>query len=186
MEKRKAIFLDRDGTINVDKDYLYKIEDFEFENGAKEGLKILNDLGYELIVVTNQSGIARGYYTEEDVEKLHEFMINELLKIGVKIRYCYYCPHHPEKAIAKYNLNCSCRKPNPGMIYMGITDFNIDVAKSFMVGDKKSDVEAGRRAGIRSILITKSEYVESEEEKNFLKFNKLYEFAKYLEKKMKL
>ncbi|MEG0729906.1 MAG: HAD family hydrolase [Cetobacterium sp.] len=113
---KKTIFLDRDGTINVEKNYLHKIEDFEFENRAIEALKILSDLGYQLIVVTNQSGIARGYYGEEDLEKLNNYMMEELKKNGVEITACYFCPHHLEKGVGRYKVECECRKPNPGML----------------------------------------------------------------------
>ncbi|MGL5662406.1 MAG: D-glycero-alpha-D-manno-heptose-1,7-bisphosphate 7-phosphatase, partial [Cetobacterium sp.] len=106
---RKVIFLDRDGTINVEKSYLHKWEDFEFEKNAIEGLKKLKDLGYEFIVVTNQSGIGRGYYTEEDLVTLNNQMTEKLKEFGIEILECFYCPHHPEKGIGKYKVDCNCR-----------------------------------------------------------------------------
>lgn len=151
--KNKAIILDRDGTINVEKDYLHKIEDFEFETGVVEGLKILAELGYIFIVVTNQSGIARGFYTEEDLRILNNHIGEILKKEGIKIEKFYYCPHHPEKGIGKYRVECECRKPNPGMLEEAIKEFNIDRESSFMVGDNISDIEAGIRAGVTPILV---------------------------------
>ncbi|MGL5000760.1 MAG: D-glycero-beta-D-manno-heptose 1,7-bisphosphate 7-phosphatase [Cetobacterium sp.] len=150
---RKIIFLDRDGTINVEKSYLHKWEDFEFEKNAIAGLIELKNLGYEFIVVTNQSGIARGYYSEEDLKTLNTRMVTELQKHGVEILECYYCPHHPDKGIGHYKADCDCRKPNPGMLLEGIKKYNVDLNNSFMVGDKKGDLEAGKKAGLKSILV---------------------------------
>lgn len=184
--KNKAVFLDRDGTINIDKVYLYKLEEFEFINGAVEGLKILSDLGYILIVVTNQSGIARGYYTEEDCEKLNNFMADELKKYGIEIKKSYYCPHHPEKGIGKYKTECSCRKPNPGMILEGIREFDIDVENSYIVGDKLSDAEAGMKAGIQGVVVQTGLEPVTFTEKNILLYSSLYEFAEDLRKKSEI
>lgn len=150
---RKVIFLDRDGTINVEKSYLHKWEDFEFEKNVIDGLKELKKMGYEFIVVTNQSGIARGYYSEDDLKALNNEMVKELKKHDIDILECYYCPHHPEKGLNQYKKNCDCRKPNPGMLLEGIKKYNVDIENSFMIGDKKSDLEAGKKAGLKSILI---------------------------------
>lgn len=186
IEKRKAIFLDRDGTINIDKEYLYKIEDFEFEPKACEALKILSDLGYLLIIVTNQSGVARGYYKEEDVELLHRDLLQILLEKGIKISKVYYCPHHPTKGIGKYKIDCDCRKPSPGMILNGIKDFNIDPSLSYMIGDKKSDVEAGIRACVSSVFLNNGkEKIDNNFPQDVLIFNSLYDFAIFLKKQSK-
>ncbi|MGL4424829.1 MAG: D-glycero-beta-D-manno-heptose 1,7-bisphosphate 7-phosphatase [Cetobacterium sp.] len=150
---KKVIFLDRDGTINVEKSYLHKWEDFEFEKNAIEGLLELKKLGYEFIVVTNQSGIARGYYSEDDLNRLNSEMVKELKKYDIEILECYYCPHHPEKGTGKYRVDCDCRKPNPGMLEKGIDKYNIDIQNSFMVGDKISDLEAGVRVDLKPILV---------------------------------
>ncbi|MGL5349153.1 MAG: D-glycero-beta-D-manno-heptose 1,7-bisphosphate 7-phosphatase [Cetobacterium sp.] len=150
---RKVIFLDRDGTINVEKSYLHKWEDFEFEKNVIDGLKELKKMGYEFIVVTNQSGIARGYYSEDDLKALNNEMVKELKKHDIDILECYYCPHHPEKGLDQYKKNCDCRKPNPGMLLEGIKKYNVDIENSFMIGDKKTDLEAGKKAGLKSILI---------------------------------
>ncbi|WP_047382998.1 D-glycero-beta-D-manno-heptose 1,7-bisphosphate 7-phosphatase [Cetobacterium sp. ZWU0022] len=167
---RKVIFLDRDGTINIEKSYLHKWEDFEFEINVIEGLKALKSLGYEFIVVTNQSGIARGYYTEEDLKTLNSEMVKKLNEYDIDILECYYCPHHPEKGLEEYKKSCDCRKPNPGMLLEGIKKYNIDVKNSFMIGDKKSDLEAGKNAGLKSILILTGygKKVEKEVESEYL------------------
>lgn len=150
---KKIIFLDRDGTINVEKSYLHKWEDFEFEKNAIEGLIALKKLGYEFIIVTNQSGIGRGYYTEDDLNLLNNKMVEKLSEYGIDILECYYCPHHEEKGIGKYKVKCNCRKPNPGMLLKGIEKYNIDLNNSYMVGDKLSDLKAGEKVGIKSILV---------------------------------
>lgn len=183
-ERKKAIFLDRDGTINVDKDYLYKIEDFQFEPKADEALKILYDLGYILIIVTNQSGIARGYYSEEDVEILHQDLSKILQEKGIEISKFYYCPHHPTKGVGKYKTDCECRKPNPGMLLKGIEEFSIDTSLSYMVGDKKSDVDAGLKAGVTSIFLNNGkEEIPKDLSENVLVFKSLYDFAIFLKNK---
>lgn len=150
---KKIVFLDRDGTINVEKSYLHKWEDFEFEKNVIEGLKAIKKLGFEFVVVTNQSGIGRGYYTEDDLIKLNNSMTEELKKHGIDILECYYCPHHLEKGIGIYKAECECRKPNPGMLKEAMQKYDIDIKNSFMVGDKGSDLEAGKNAGVQSILV---------------------------------
>lgn len=150
---KKIVFLDRDGTINIEKSYLHKWEDFEFEKNAIAGLIKLKDMGFEFIVVTNQSGIARGYYTEEDLILLNSKMTEKLKEYDINILDCYYCPHHPEKGVGEYKIDCSCRKPEPGMLLKGIDKYDVDLKKSYIVGDKLSDLEAGERVGIKSILV---------------------------------
>lgn len=149
----KAVFLDRDGTINVEKNYLYKIEDFEFIEGAPEAIKLLNDNGYKVIVVTNQAGVARGYYTEDDVKKLHKYIDGELKKYGAHIDAYYYCPHHPIYGIGEYKVECNCRKPKPGLLERAIEDFGISVENSWLIGDNKTDIEAGNRLNLNTILV---------------------------------
>lgn len=185
--ENKAIFLDRDGTINIDKNYMYKIEDFEFAEGAVEGLKILYDLGYKLIVVTNQAGIGRGYYTEEDLEKLNAYMEDRLSDAGIKIEKCYFCPHHAEHGIGEYKIECECRKPKPGMILEGIKEFNIDPEKSFMVGDKLSDAEAGINAGVTPVVVETGKEITDEIKKRKIEiYPTIYEFAINLQEKLKI
>jgi len=142
---QKAIFLDRDGVINVDKAYVYKVEDFEFCNGIFETLSHFQKLGYLLIIVTNQSGIGRGYYSEEDFQTLSRWMRKELLDANIKLDAIYHCPHAPE-------ANCTCRKPKSGMFEEAIKTFDIDVKSSWMIGDKTSDIEAAKGAKIENTI----------------------------------
>ena len=150
----KALFLDRDGVINVEKDYLFRIEDFEFIQGVFDTLRAYQDAGYLLIIVTNQAGIARGYYTEEDFRVLNRWMLKEFEKHGINITKVYYSPYHPENGTGAYKKDTSCRKPNPGMILTAAREFDIDLEQSLLVGDKESDIEAGINAGIpRNVLV---------------------------------
>ena len=148
----KAIFLDRDGTINVEKDYIYKSEDLVFEEGTIEALKTFKNLGYILIVVSNQSGIARGYFTEKDLNIFNNSMNEILKKNGVEITEFYCCPHHPD-GIGEYKKVCECRKPNNKMIEEAIKKYNIDREKSYMIGDKTSDIGAGLKSNLKTVLV---------------------------------
>jgi len=185
---KKCIFLDRDGNINVEKDYLYKIEEFEFIDGAKEAIKIFNNLGYLVVVVTNQSGIGRGYYSEDDVKVLHDYLKKEVNKIGGDIDAFYFCPHHPQKGIGKYKLECDCRKPNSGMFLDAKKDLNINFLSSIVVGDKISDVKAGENLGMRSILVKTGHGLKEKQKLNNTCeiYETLYEFAKQLERESKI
>ena len=149
---KKAIFLDRDGTINVEKDYIYKSEDLVFEEGSIEALKTFKNLGYILIVVSNQSGIARGYFTEEDLNIFNNNMNEILKKNGVEITEFYCCPHHPD-GIEEYKKVCECRKPNNKMIEDAIKKYNINREKSYMIGDKTSDIGAGLKSNLKTVLV---------------------------------
>lgn len=148
----KAVFFDRDGTLNVEKDYLYRPEDFQWEQDAVEAIKYCHEQGYLVIVVTNQSGVARGYYKEEDILRLHEYMDGLLAREGTKIDGYYYCPHHPQAQVERYRQNCSCRKPLPGLVIQAIKDFDIEPSRSLMIGDKPRDVECGQAAGVKGVL----------------------------------
>ena len=141
---QKALFLDRDGVVNVEKEYLYKIEDLEFIEGIFELCRHYQSLGYLIFIVTNQSGIARKYYSEEDFSTLTQWMIDAFKKEGVTITKVYHCPHHP-----KISGACSCRKPEPGMLLQAAKEYNLDLSQSIMIGDKERDVEAGINAGLR-------------------------------------
>lgn len=152
--KAKAVFLDRDGVLNVDVDYLYKIDDFQWVDEAPEALVYLVKQGYHLFVVTNQSGIARGYYTVDDMQQLHAHMQQELQKYGAQIERFYYCPHHKEGKIAEYAIECDCRKPKPGMLLQALAEYAIDKKQSFLIGDSKRDIEAAQAAGIKGYLFT--------------------------------
>lgn len=145
-----AVFLDRDGTINVEKSYVYRLADWEWLPGAIEGIRRLNRAGFKVIAVSNQSGIARGYYTMRDVDDLH-FEINEELKRqGAWIDAFYYCPHHPDFGSIR---ECRCRKPAPGLILDSARDMHLDLASSYLVGDKSTDVQAALAAGVVPILV---------------------------------
>lgn len=149
----KAIFLDRDGTLNVDVNYLYKIEDFAWVPEAREALAYLVQQGFTLFVITNQSGIARGYYTIAQMEQLHKHMNQELAQVGAHIEKFYYCPHHQKEGVLpEYVKDCDCRKPKPGMLLQAMAEYDIDKAASLMIGDSKRDVEAAEAAGIRGVL----------------------------------
>ncbi|MEA1892978.1 MAG: HAD family hydrolase [Campylobacterota bacterium] len=143
MVLRKALFLDRDGVINVEKDYLYKREDVEFIDGIFELCLHYQKLGYIIVVVTNQSGIARGYYSEKKFLKLSAWMVDEFLDKHIVVQNIYHCPHHPD-----ITGSCRCRKPNSGMLMDAKRDFDIDLQNSIIVGDKERDIEAGLNAGL--------------------------------------
>lgn len=145
--KNKAVFLDRDGTINVEKNYLYKKEDFEFEEGVIEGLRILQNLGFKLVVISNQSGIGRGYYTKEDAEHLFEYMVQELKKRNINIDKVYYCPHYKEE--------CNCRKPKLGLFYKAKEDLNLDFSECYAIGDKLRDVAICEKELVHGFLLSK-------------------------------
>ncbi len=158
--KDKAVFFDRDGVLNVDVDYLYRIEDLVWVDGAREALAHLCKLGYKIFVVTNQSGVARGYYTIEDMNKLHAHMASELEKYGTKIEKFYYCPHHKEGKVAEYAIECDCRKPKPGMIIQALAENDLDKEACFLIGDSKRDVEAAEAADIKGYLFKNGNLLE--------------------------
>ena len=149
---KRAVFLDRDGTINIEKEYLYQATDFEFIPGAAEAIRLINQAGILVVVVTNQSGVARGYYTEGDVDNLHRHIDSELEHCGAHVDAWLYCPHHPTGR-GSYALPCNCRKPFPGMLQNAARSNDIDLENSTMIGDKLADIEAGLAAGCRTILV---------------------------------
>lgn len=152
-KQRKAAFIDRDGVINVDKGYVNKITEFEYMPGAISGLRELHELGFEIIIVTNQSGIARGYYTEEQFNILSDYVEADLKTNGVPILETFYCPHHPDATVPEYKQVCRCRKPEPGMILDAAIKHGILISESILIGDKDSDMAAGRQAGIESCFL---------------------------------
>lgn len=156
MDGNKAVFLDRDGTINIDKNYLYKISDFEYKDGALEGLKILTDMGYMLVIITNQSGIARGYYTEEDYLKLNAWLENDFEKNGIRLAGSYYCPHLTDGIVPQYAKICNCRKPKTALFWKAAKDLNIDMDRSFAIGDKKRDLSICDESGVIGILLSEN------------------------------
>ena len=140
---KKALFLDRDGIVNIEKNYLHKIDDFEFIDGIFDLCKYYQNLGYLIFIVTNQSGIARGYYSEEDFALLTSWMLKEFVKKNIEIKKVYHCPHHPD-----ISGECDCRKPHAGMLLNAAKEYNIDLKNSVMVGDKERDIEAALNAGV--------------------------------------
>lgn len=184
----KAIFLDRDGTINKDTGYVSQIKEFEFLPGVVEALKILNDLGFLLIIITNQSGIARGFYSENDFVKLDNWMRSELLKHGIRISKTYYCPHLSISNIPKYRKACQCRKPKTGLFEQAIREFNIDLKNSFVIGDHMRDCELARKNKCYGMLVGNTEdlriikKVSDGKYSNILYFENLFQCALYIKK----
>lgn len=160
----KALFLDRDGIINVDGHYVHKKEDFRFVDGIFALCRAAKEKGYRIIVFTNQSGIARGYYSEEEFMLLTDWMCACFAEQGISIDAVYYCPFHPEKGIGKYKTESYDRKPNPGMLFKARDAYGIDLRNSVVLGDKDSDVAAGRNAGVGTLLQMPSEYGKSTSE----------------------
>lgn len=150
--RKPAAFLDRDGTLNEDAGYVHRPEEFRWLPGAQETIKLLNNAGYLVFVVTNQAGVGRGYYTEADVERLHAWMNGQLRSQGAHVDAFYFCPHHPESGIGDYRQTCTCRKPEPGLFSKAASDWGIDLARSVGLGDKESDAEASRRAGVGHLV----------------------------------
>ncbi len=150
---RPALFLDRDGVLNEDRGYVHRWEDFRWIPGAREAVAAFNARDWWVFVVTNQSGVGRGYYPEDDVHALHARMLEELAAAGARIDAFYHCPFHPEALEDRYrHPDPPDRKPNPGMLLRAMAEWPVDTARSVMVGDKAIDVEAGRRAGVRALL----------------------------------
>jgi D-glycero-D-manno-heptose 1,7-bisphosphate phosphatase len=147
---RRAVFLDRDGTLNVEKEYLYRPEDWEWIPGAIEAIRLLNAAGFVVVVTSNQSGVARGYYNEQAVRDLHATVDRWLKAEGARVDGYYYCPHHPQYGAVR---DCDCRKPAPGMLLAGAREHDIDLKKSYVVGDKSADVGAARAVGATPILV---------------------------------
>jgi len=151
---RPALFLDRDGVINVDHSYVFRREDFEWVDGAQAVIRRFNDMGWWVFVVTNQSGIARGYYTEEQMQALHDWMSAELASTGARFDRIYHCPFHEDGTIPRYTRDSYDRKPKPGMLIRAMTDFPVIKERSFLIGDKQADLDAAKAAGVRGFLFT--------------------------------
>ncbi|MFH8133509.1 D-glycero-beta-D-manno-heptose 1,7-bisphosphate 7-phosphatase [Pantoea osteomyelitidis] len=154
--KVPAIFLDRDGTLNVDHGYVHEIDNFQFIDGVIEAMRELKNMGFALVLVTNQSGIARGMFTEDQFMQLTEWMDWSLADRDVDLDGIYYCPHHPEGSVAEYRQECDCRKPQPGMLLSAQKELHIDMAASYIVGDKPDDMHAGAAAGVGTKVLVKT------------------------------
>ena len=148
IEKKRAIFLDRDGVININHGYVYDIDSFEFIDGIFEVARAAHASGYKLIVITNQSGIGRGYYSEQQFHQLTEWMCNEFLNVGAPIEKVYFSPFHPTAGLGAYKKDDVSRKPHPGMIRQAQQDKNLNLRSSILIGDKASDIQAGIAAGV--------------------------------------
>ena len=147
---KSALLLDRDGVINIDFGYVHSMNNFKWISGAKETIKMANDLGILVIVITNQAGIARGIYSERQFKLFSKEINNELKDFGAHIDATYFCPHHPTEGINKYKINCKCRKPKNGLIKKAILDWKLQKRKCFLIGDKESDIIAAKKSGIES------------------------------------
>jgi D-glycero-D-manno-heptose 1,7-bisphosphate phosphatase len=156
MSPRRAAFLDRDGVINRDIGYLCRWQDFEFLPGALEAMRRLHAAGHALVIVTNQSGIARGYYSEADYQALTAQLRTAMTEAGCPAAGIYHCPHHPTGAVQEFAVECDCRKPQPGMLLQAARELNLDLGRSFMVGDKLADAQAGRAAGVGQVYLVRS------------------------------
>ena len=161
----KVVFVDRDGTINVNVEYLDDPDNFQMYPGVAEGIKLLRDKGFKIVVVTNQSGISRGFFTEETLEKIHKRMNKELLEKGATVDAIYYCPHHPED-------KCNCRKPKTELFEKAIKDFDVDVNNSYIIGDRMLDIEAGSKMNLKTVLVPEKKDLVSKEmnESEYLRF----------------
>ncbi|MEI6056067.1 MAG: HAD family hydrolase [Lentisphaerota bacterium] len=153
INKSKACFLDRDGVLIEEKIYLASISDVYIFPETYDALKLLKDDGFKIIVVTNQAGVAKGYYDESTIPMIHEEIDRQLALAGVGVDAYYYCPHHPKGKVQEYAIKCDCRKPAPGMILQAVNNFDIDLAKSFLIGDKMSDIGVAENAGCLGILV---------------------------------
>ena len=153
MKKNIAVFLDRDGTINEEVGYLDSLDKFKLIPGAYEAIRLINESGMKAVVISNQAGVARGFFTEDFVKITNEHLQTVLRQEGAYIDNFYYCPHHPLEGIKPYRRVCNCRKPAPGMLLQAAHDLDIDLTRSYMVGDRFNDIEAGKEIGVRGILV---------------------------------
>lgn len=151
--KRRAVFLDRDGVINEEHGYITKWEEFKILPQVVESIQSLKDHGFVIVVITNQSGIAKGLYTEEDVRMIHQQFNHFLAQHATSVDGFYYCPHHPQGNIQEYSINCHCRKPENGMILQAAEDFNLNLEASYLIGDAERDILAGKKSGLTTIRV---------------------------------
>lgn len=176
MMNTKAVFLDRDGTINVEKKYLYRIADFEYLPRSLDGLKLFQDAGYLLIIITNQSGIARGLFSEDDYNRLNAWMLKDLASKGINIKKVYMCPHLACSAITRYRIHCSCRKPKLGLFFRAIQDYSINLSNSVAIGDNERDLSICSISKCRGYIIDPSKTKQLMNQ-NLTRVNNIYEAA---------
>jgi D-glycero-D-manno-heptose 1,7-bisphosphate phosphatase len=184
--KIKVAFLDRDGVINKEVNYLHRREDFDYTENCVEALKKLRLLNYQIIIVTNQAGIARGYYTEEDYQELTAWFLADLANRGVEVLDVFHCPHHPEGSVKGLAVECDCRKPKPGMLHKAMQKYNIDIEQSIMVGDKVSDADAGSRAGLENCFLVRTGHIIRGNFVKFESYTSLHELVLELEARLKI
>lgn len=153
MKKNKAVFLDRDGTINEEVGYLDSLDKLKIIPCAYEAIRLVNESGMKVVVISNQSGVARGLFTEKFVQKANDYLQKILSERGAHINKFYYCPHHPTEGTGPYRRICACRKPAPGMLVQAARDLNIDLTKSYLIGDRFNDMEAAKKVGATGILV---------------------------------
>jgi D-glycero-D-manno-heptose 1,7-bisphosphate phosphatase len=156
MNTQAAVFLDRDGVINYDPGYVYQKKDFQFIPGIFDACRKFIQLGYKIIIITNQSGIARGFYSEDDFKQLTQWMLHQFDEQDVSITDVYYCPHHNDYGKGSYKIACDCRKPKPGMIKQAEKEHHLDLSQSILIGDKPSDIKAGQAAGVAKNYLVKT------------------------------
>jgi D-glycero-D-manno-heptose 1,7-bisphosphate phosphatase len=180
----RAVFLDRDGVITPEPPhYAHELKQLAFIPKSADAVRLLNENGFLVIIVSNQAGIARGYYQEEDAALFNQAMREKLAEEGAHIDAIYYCPHHPEATVGRYRVDCDCRKPKPGMLIRAERELNIDLKQSFLVGDKLSDIEAGKRAGCKTIMVKtghgNDELKSSDVDCNYIAYN-LYNAVEHI------
>ena len=174
----KIAFLDRDGVINTEVNYLYRIDDFRFTDRCVDGLLNLRNLGFQIVIITNQAGIAKGLYSVKDYFTLTEHLLRELTVSGVDILDIIYCPHHKKGVVKEFTLDCSCRKPLPGMIDRVKSEYDVNLEESIVVGDKSSDLQAGIAAGINNLFLVESGHNISDQDRmNYPVFLNLFEVS---------
>lgn len=178
----KVAFLDRDGVINKEINYLNKIRDFEYTVNCIEGLLLLISKGYEIVIITNQAGIAKGIFSLQDYNRLTDWMLSNLLTYGIRILECVYCPHHPDGIVEEYSKDCKCRKPKSGMIDYAICKYKVDLESSILIGDKISDIQAGQNAGLNNLfLVSSGHYLDSELYVKNKVYSSILEIAQHLD-----
>ena len=175
----KAYFLDRDGVINMDSGYVHKISEFEFLPGVFEACRMIKAAGFKLVIITNQAGIGRGYFSESDFHQLTERMTRRFAVEGIEINDVLFCPHHPDKGIGHYQPLCQCRKPKPGMLLEAADKHQIDLTQSYLVGDKVSDAEVGITAGVKESFLIRGNYNDKDSTTQF-RHNDLLAVVQYL------
>tara|TARA_Y100000748_G_scaffold281211_1_gene260676 strand:+ start:100 stop:654 length:555 start_codon:yes stop_codon:yes gene_type:complete len=177
----RAVFLDRDGVLNEDNGYTYKLSDLRMLDGVVEGLRKISSLGYKLIIVSNQSGIARGFFTLDQMHNFMQGLINLLYKQDIEILDYYYCPHHIDGEIDEFTKSCSYRKPEPGMIFQAQKEHKLDLSQSILIGDKESDILAGQKAGLLINILIGNRYLKTDTSISYYA-NNLVDAANQIEK----